>query len=274
MTRPLRSVLFVPATNARAIEKARGLACDAVVLDLEDAVGTEDKAAGRAAALAALVDGFPGKIVAVRVNGSDTPWGRDDLAALAGARCDAVVLPKVGDAEAVSAAYAATGKPLWLMIETCRGVLNLSVIAAAKGAEALILGQNDLAAEMRCRPGSDRAPLQPAMSAIVTAARANGLVALDGVHNAFQDAEGFAAECRQGRDFGFDGKTLIHPAQVEPANTAFSPTPEETAWARAVVTAYAAPEAEGAGVLRVDGRMVERLHLAEARRILSLTGPA
>lgn len=274
MTRPLRSVLFVPATNARAIEKAGGLACDAVVLDLEDAVGPQDKAAARSAALAALEAGFPGKVVAVRVNGSDTSWGRGDLAALAGARCDAVVLPKVGGAEEVSAAYAATGKPLWLMIETCRGVLNLAAIAAAEGGEALVLGQNDLAAEMRCRPGAERAPLQAAMSLLVTAARAHGLVALDGVYNAFQDAEGFAAECRQGRDFGFDGKTLIHPAQIEPANAAFSPSPEEVAWARAIADAYAAPGAEGAGVLRVEGRMVERLHLAEARRILSLTGPA
>ncbi|WP_296819308.1 CoA ester lyase [Brevundimonas sp.] len=273
MTPRLRSVLFMPANNARAVEKARTLDCDAVVLDLEDAVGPEDKEAARAAAAAALSAGFTGKIAAVRINGLDTPWGEADLRSLAGA--DAVVLPKVGDASVVAEASGqAAGAPVWAMIETCRGVLNVANIAAAPGVGALVLGQNDLAAEMRCRPGADRAPLWSAMGATVTAARAHGLTALDGVYNAFQDTAGFEAECRQGRAFGFDGKTLIHPSQIAAANAAWTPDPDEVAWARAVVAAYAAPGAEAAGVLRVDGRMVERLHLAEARRILELTGPA
>ena len=269
----LRSVLFVPAINARAVEKARTLDCDAVVLDLEDAVGPEDKDAAREAARGALAQDFAGKTVAVRVNGLDTPWGEADLEAVG--KADTVVLPKVADAATLAAARAALGsRPVWAMIETCRGVLNAAGIAAAEGVEALILGQNDLAAEMRCRPGADRGPLWSAMGAIVTAARAHGRVALDGVYNAFQDAEGFEAECRQGRAFGFDGKTLFHPSQSAAANAAWTPAPDEIHWARAVVEAYATPGAEAAGVLKVDGRMVERLHLAEARRILGLTRPA
>ena len=271
--RRLRSVLFVPAVNARALDKARTLDCDAVVIDLEDAVGLDDKAAAREAAAAALAEDWSGRTVAVRVNGLDTPWGEADLAAVAGA--DAAVLPKVSDAATVAAARGALGAtPIWAMIETCRGVLNVAGIAAADGVEALILGQNDLAVEMRCRPGADRAPLWSAMSAVVTGARANGLAALDGVYNAFQDAAGFEAECRQGRAFGFDGKTLIHPNQIAPANAAWTPEADEVAWAKAVVEAYAAPGSEAAGVLKVDGRMVERLHLDEARRILELTGRA
>ena len=269
----LRSVLFVPAVNARAVEKARTLDCDAVVLDLEDAVGLEDKDAARRAAREALAAGFPGKVAAVRVNGLDTPWGEADMAAVGEA--DAVVLPKVANAATVEAARAVLGaRPVWAMIETCKGVLDVAGIGAADGVEALILGQNDLAAELRCRPGADRGPLWSAMGAVVTASRAHGRVALDGVYNAFQDAEGFGAECRQGRDFGFDGKTLIHPSQIAAANAVWAPSPEEIAWARAVVEAYAAPGAEAAGVLKVEGRMVERLHLAEARRILGLTRPA
>lgn len=261
-----RSVLFVPATNARALEKARGLDCDAVVIDLEDAVGPADKEAARAAAVAALPT-FEGR-AAVRINGADTPWGAADLQALAGSDALALVLPKTGSAADVRRATGA-GLPVWAMIETLAGVADIAMIAAEPGLSALILGQNDLAAEMGARPGADRAPLHLAMSLIVTHARHRGLIALDGVYNAFQDAEGFEAECRQGRAFGFHGKTLIHPSQIAPANAAFSADEAEVAWAEAVVSAYAQPGAEDAGVLRIDGRMVERLHLEQARRILA-----
>lgn len=267
MTAPPRSVLFAPAVNARALEKARGLDCDAVVIDLEDAVGPDQKAEARAAAVAALVEGFDGKTVAVRINGLDTPWGAEDLAVIAGTAADAVVIPKAGSAAAIEQARTGSGgKPVWAMIETLAGVLNLASIASAEGLEALLLGQNDLAAEMDCRPGADRAPLHLAMSLVVSAARLRGLAALDGVFNDVGDAEGFARECRQGRAFGFHGKTLIHPGQIAAANAAYSPSDEETAWAEAVVAAFADSPA---GVLKVEGRMVERLHLDQARRILS-----
>ena len=265
----LRSVLFVPAINARAVEKARTLDCDAVVLDLEDAVGPEDKDAAREAARGALAQDFAGKTVAVRVNGLDTPWGEADLEAVG--KADTVVLPKVADAATLAAARAALGsRPVWAMIETCRGVLNAAGIAAAEGVEALILGQNDLAAEMRCRPGADRGPLWSAMGAIVTAARAHGRVALDGVYNAFQDAEGFEAECRQGRAFGFDGKTLIHPKQIDICNRVFSPSEAEVAWSKAVIEAFQLPENQGRGAIRVEGRMAELLHLGQAERLVAV----
>ena len=261
-----RSVLFVPATNARALEKAKGLPCDAVVIDLEDAVGPADKDAARDAALAGLPN-FGGR-AAVRINGPGTPWGDADLKALSGSGALAVVLPKAGSAADVRWAGGA-GLPVWAMIETLAGLIEIAAIAAEPSVSALVLGQNDLAAEMSARPGPDRTPLHLAMSQIVTYARHRGLIALDGVYNAFQDAEGFEAECRQGRAFGFHGKTLIHPSQIAPANAAFSPDADEIAWAEAVVAAYAQPGAEEAGVLRVDGQMIERLHLEQARRILA-----
>lgn len=264
MTPAPRSVLFVPASNARALEKARLLDCDAVVIDLEDAVGPADKVSARAAVAAAL-SGFSGR-AAVRINGQDTAWGADDLAMLAGSDALAVVLPKAGSVQDVRWA-AQAGRPLWAMIETLAGVINLAAIGAEPGIEALILGQNDLAAEMEARPGPDRAPLHLAMSLIVTTARYHGHMALDGVYNAFRDADGFEAECRQGRAFGFHGKTLIHPSQISAANTIFGPTEAELAWARRVVEAYdGAPEA---GVLTLDGQMVERLHLEQAQRTLA-----
>lgn len=266
MTPEPRSVLFVPAVNARALEKARGLACDAVVIDLEDAVGPADKDAARKAALEAL-PAFEGR-AAIRLNGPDTPWGAADLDALKGSPARALVVPKTNGPGDVRWA-AAAGLPVWAMIETVSGVLDLAAIAREPGLGALILGQNDLAAEMGARPGLDRAPLHAGMSQLVMTARRHGLVALDGVYNAFQDAEGFEAECRQGRAFGFHGKTLIHPAQVAPANAAFSPDADEIAWAEAVIDAYADPAAAEAGVLRVNGQMVERLHLEQARRILA-----
>ncbi len=269
----MRSALFMPAANARAIEKARGLDCDAVILDLEDSVAPAAKAAARAQAVAAAREGgFGRRALVLRVNASDTEWAMADLAAAVGAGFDAVLLPKVSRPDHVAAGRAVIGEvPVWAMIETCAALLALPAIAAAPGLACLIVGPNDLAKEMRCTPGADRLPLLPHLVAIVTAARAHGLIALDGVSNVLADTPALAAECAQGAAFGFDGKTLIHPAQIAPANRAFAPSPGRVAWANAVIAAYALPENAGRGAIRVDGEMVERLHLAEAERIVALT---
>ncbi|MBA4048450.1 MAG: CoA ester lyase [Sphingomonas sp.] len=272
--RPCRSALFLPASNPRAIEKARGLPCDAVILDLEDAVAPNVKAAARAAAVAAFTGGgFGGRLTVLRVNALDTPWGADDLKATAGLAVDAVLAPKVATAADV-ARYRErlAGQPLWVMIETCRALANLQAIADAVGAGGgMVIGTNDLALEMRC---AGRAPLVPVLTLAVAAARASGLVALDGVRNDFRDLDALRAEAEQGRDMGFDGKTLIHPAQIEPCNAAFTPSAEQVARADAIVAAFAAPEHVGRGAIQIDGRMVERLHLAEAQRTLALCAAA
>jgi len=267
-----RSVLYLPASNPRAIEKARGLNADAVILDLEDAVAPDAKAEARRAAVAALSDGgFQGR-VGVRVNGLDTPWGATDLAALNDLKPDFVVAPKIESPEAVRevAALLADGVALWIMIETPLSVLRLDAIAGA-GAPlaALMLGINDFGERMNLVLGPDREPLKPWLAAVVAAARGHGLLAIDGVVNATDDAERLQTECRQGRAFGFDGKSLIHPAQIDAANATFSPTPEEVDRAREVVAAFAAAEAEGKGAIRVGYRMVERLHLDAAHRLLA-----
>lgn len=275
--RPLRSALFMPAANARAIAKARALACDAVILDLEDAVAPEVKDAARGQALAAVREGgFGGRAVAVRVNGLDTGWAMADLAALAAAPVDAVVLPKVVGAADLQRTRAAIGDgpALWAMIETAAGVLGLPAIVAAAGAtrlDALIAGTNDLARDLRCRPDSERTPLLPALAQIVLAARAGGLMALDGVLNALDDPDRLDRECRQGAMLGFDGKTLIHPAQIDAANRAFGPDDAAIARARRIVAAFASDEAADKGAIRLDGEMIERLHLAEAERVLRMT---
>lgn len=274
--RPRRSVLYMPADNARALEKARSLPCDCVIIDLEDAVAPENKLAARAQAAASVrAGGFGGREVVIRVNGRDTPWGAEDLAAAVEAQPDAILVPKVNDAADVAAYDAAlSGQPrLWAMIETCASIFQLDAIgraAATTRLEAWVIGTNDLAKEMRCRPGVDRAPLLPALALAVTAARAHGIAVIDGVFNDIGDAEGLARQCAQGADFGFDGKSLIHPGQVGPANTAFSPTAEEIDWARAVVAAFALPENADKGVVKVAGKMTERLHLAQAQRALAV----
>ena len=275
MTVPLRSVLYLPASNPRAVAKARTLAADAIILDLEDAVAPDAKFAARDAAVSAVTAGGFGGMLVVRVNALDTEWGAADLAAVATVRPDAVLLPKVSNPALLIAARAALGldgPDLWAMIETCAALLDLRAIVAAAAAAtrltALVAGTNDLAAESRARPGPDRAPLLPALALIVTAARAHGLAALDGVCNALDDPSRLAAECAQGRDFGFDGKTLIHPSQIAAANAAFAPDAAEVAWARTVIAAFAA--GPDRGVLRIDGRMVERLHLAEADRVVAV----
>lgn len=276
MTDPMRcrSVLFMPASNPRAMAKARALPCDAVILDLEDAVAPEAKAAARDAAVAAAAEGFGARTCAVRINGFDTPWGREDAAALARAPgVAAVVVPKVasaGDLAAVRAVLGEDGPPLWAMIETCGAILHLAAIveaAVATRLTLLIAGTNDLAKEMRCRPGADRAPLVPALAQIVLAGRAAGLAVLDGVCNALGDEARLAAECAQGAMLGFDGKTLIHPGQVEPANEQFAPSPEAVEDARGLIEAF---ETAGSGVATYKNKMIENLHVESARRTLTI----
>jgi citrate lyase subunit beta/citryl-CoA lyase len=247
-----------------------------VILDLEDSVAPDAKAAARAlAAEAVRAGGFGARELVVRVNGLDTPWGAEDLAAAAGAGPDAVLVPKVGAPADLTAYREAVGAkaPLWAMIETCQAVFALDALGAASssaGVACWVIGTNDLVKEMRCRPGADRAPLVPALAMSVMAARAHGLAILDGVYNDIPDIDGLARECAQGADLGFDGKSLIHPTHLETANRAFSPEPQAVAWARTVAQAFDSPENSGKGVLKVEGRMVERLHLAQAKRLIAV----
>lgn len=277
--RPRRSALYMPAANAKAVEKARTLACDVVILDLEDAVAPEMKAAAREAAVAAVkAGGFGRREVVIRVNGLDTPWGADDLAAAVEAGPDAVLVPKVGDAGDVRAYDAAlAGAPsalrLWAMIETGNAVFHLWEIAACARTTRLaawVMGVNDLAKEMHARHTPGREAFAPILSLAVVAARAHGLTILDGVHNEIEDLAALEAVCRQGLDLGFDGKSLIHPKHLEICNRAFSPSADEVAWAMAVIAAFAAPENAGKGVLRVEGRMAERLHLIQAEQLVAV----
>lgn len=274
--RPRRSVLYLPASNARAIDKARTLPCDVVILDLEDAVAPDAKAEARAGAVAAVrAGGFGSREVVIRANGLDTPWGADDLAAIAAAKPDAVLVPKVSAPADLAAARAAVGPhlPIWAMIETCAAIFRLDALGAEsvlQGVQAWVIGSNDLAKEMRCPLTTERAPLITALSLSLMAARAHRLAILDGVYNEIADSAGLAWQCAQAAAFGFDGKTLIHPSQVEAANAAFTPDPDAVAWARTVVAAFETPEAQGQGVLKIDGRMVERLHYAEAKRLIDV----
>ncbi len=272
-----RTALYMPASNARAIAKARTLDCDVVILDLEDAVAPDEKARARQQVVEEVrAGGFGTRELVVRINALDTPWGADDAAAVRAIGADAVLVPKVSsvaELAAIRAALGEDGPAIWAMIETCAGVLALPALAAAAGEmrlAALVAGTNDLAKEMRCRPGADRMPLVPALAGIAMAARAAGLVALDGVCNALDDPERLAAECAQGAVLGFDGKTLIHPAQIDAARAAFGPSAAELAWARAVIAAFAAAENADKGAIRLEGQMVERLHLAEAEALVAM----
>lgn len=279
--RPRRSCLYMPGANAKALEKAKTLAADVLLLDLEDSVAPDAKEAARDQVAAAVKGGgYGNREVIVRVNALTTPWGRDDIVAAGAARPDGVLAPKVENAEQVrtldtemtKAGFAADAL-LWVMIETPRAILNLGAIAAAaRGTRlsAFVMGLNDLAKETRARAGADRAAFFAPMSLAVTAARAEGLTAIDGVYNDIAEAAGFEAECRQGLEFGFDGKTLIHPSQIDACNVVFAPTEEEVSRARAVIDAFALPENVGKGVIEVDGRMTELLHLDEARRVVAV----
>ncbi len=277
--RPLRSALYMPASNAKAIEKARGLPCDAVILDLEDAVAPDAKDLARAQAVEAVkAGGFGSRLVVIRANGLDTPYGAEDLKAAAQAGPDAILVPKVNDAGDVKAYdQAISGAPkstqLWTMIETCQSLFKLEEIAQASRSTRLttwVMGVNDLAKEMRARQTPGREPFHAALSMSVAAARLCGLTILDGVYNDIEDEEGLAAICEQGVDFGFDGKTLIHPKQVEICNRVFSPSEGDVAFARAVTAAFALPENAGKGAIRVEGRMAELLHLNQAERLIAV----
>ncbi|MEC3859840.1 CoA ester lyase [Mesobacterium sp. TK19101] len=269
--RPYRSVLYIPGSKDRALDKARGLAVDAIIFDLEDAVAVDEKPAARETLKAALAQGgYGNRVRIVRINGLDTVWGADDAKAAAGMDCDAVLLPKVESAAQLDALAAITGdKPLWAMMETPRGMMNAAEIAAHPKLAGMVMGTNDLAKELQCRYRDDRLPMLTSLSLCLLAAKAEGLVIVDGVYNAFKDAEGLAAECEQGRDMGFDGKTLIHPAQVEVANAAFAPTAAEIDLAQRQIAAFEETVAAGQGVAVVDGKIVENLHVVTAREILA-----
>ncbi len=257
-----RTALFLPASNPRAIAKARTLACDMVVLDLEDAVKPEDKDAARDAAVAAVAEGFDRRIAAIRLNGADTAEHEADLAAAARSAADLIVVPKVEGAASVARIAAAAGKPILARIETPAGVLAAASIAAVPGVAGLIAGTNDLKASLGIPSAAGRGGLSLALQTVVLAARAGNAWALDGVFNALADAEGLAAECREGRALGFDGKTLIHPGQIAIAAEAFGATTDEIADARALLAA-----AQG-GAERFRDRMIEAMHVAQARALL------
>jgi citrate lyase subunit beta/citryl-CoA lyase len=254
-----RSLLFLPASNPRAIEKARGLAADMVVLDLEDAVKPEDKDRARAAAVEAVKQPFPG-LAAIRIN-SKPPWHEADLDAVAGCAAAYLIYPMTSSADQIGQVAARTGKPVLAMVETARGVLAAPAIAAASA--ALVAGTNDLSADLGLRPGHARSALTTALQSILLAARAAGIAAFDGVYNRLEDRDGLAAECAEGRGFGFDGKSLIHPDQIETANRIFGPGEEEVEAARKLVAA-----ATG-GAERYKGEMIERMHVEQARFLLA-----
>ena len=281
MQKPRRSVLYVPASNGKALAKAASLACDALIFDLEDAVAPDAKAQARETLRAFFRESRPvGPELVVRVNGLDTEWGSEDLLAARACVPDAILVPKVDGPrglqeidDALDEMDADPALKLWIMIETPRALLNLREIVELgrnPGArlQCLVAGTNDLAKETGVAVTPDRRYLLPSLMQIVVAARASGLDALDGVSNDFTDLEAFARECAEGRGMGFSGKTLIHPAQIAPANAAFSPSEAELAEARAIVAAFALPENEGKGAISIAGRMVERLHLAQAERVL------
>jgi citrate lyase subunit beta / citryl-CoA lyase len=280
--RPRRSVLYMPGSNPRALEKARDLPADGLILDLEDAVAPEAKLQAREAVVKAVEKGFGDREVLVRINGLDTRWWVDDIDAAASAHPDAVLVPKVSSPrqlQDLAARLVDMGTDprvrVWAMMETPLAMLNVGDIAAAAldsetRLAGFVMGTNDLAKDTRARLVPGRAPMLPWLMNCLAAARAYGLEILDGVYNDIGDSDGFAAECRQARDLGFDGKTLIHPRQIEPCNQAFSPSAEEVEAARKIIAAFDQPKNENKGVIQVDGRMIERLHAEMARRTVAI----
>ncbi|TWB21386.1 citrate lyase subunit beta/citryl-CoA lyase [Nitrospirillum amazonense] len=277
--RPRRSALYMPGSNARALEKAKGLDADVLILDLEDAVAPDAKDLARDQVLAAVAaGGFGRREVLIRVNGLDTPWGHADLAAVARSGAHGVLIPKVESAEAVRqadrllAAEGATNDlPLWVMMETALGMLNAREIASASPRLAgMVLGTSDLAKELHAQHTPMRLPMITALGLCLLAARAHGLAILDGVHLDLDDDAGLDASCRQGVELGFDGKTLIHPKQLAAANAAFAPDTASLDRARRIIAAHAEAMAQGKAVVLVDGRLVEALHVAEAHRLVAL----
>ncbi|MFZ1432175.1 MAG: CoA ester lyase [Candidatus Microthrix parvicella] len=277
--RPRRSVLYMPGANTRALEKARGLSADSLILDLEDAVAPDAKAEARDNVVAALTSGeYGNRELTIRVNGLDTDWHADDLAAAAAAGPAAVVVPKVNspaDVAAIEAGLQAGGAPehtkIWAMVETPQAMLDCANIAAAsERLTVLVMGTNDLAKELHAAHVPGRQPLLTGLGLCLLGARAAGKVILDGVYNDVRDPEGFEAECRQGAQMGFDGKTLIHPGQLDAANAVFAPADAEVESSREIIAAFEAAQREGKGVVTVNGRMIENLHVENARRVLAM----
>jgi len=277
--RPRRSVLYMPAANERALEKAKAISADALIFDLEDAVAPDAKAEARERACSMFAaGGYGNREITIRANGIGTMWHDDDLAAIAAAGPDGVVVPKVNsaaDVHAIESALERHGAPdrtrIWAMLETPVAMLHAEEIcAASERLNVLVMGTNDLAKELHAQRVPGRDPLLGGLYLALLAARATDKVILDGVFNDIKDDEGFASECRQGRQMGFDGKTLVHPSQVEPCNRAFSPEPEEVALAERIIAAFEEAERDGRGVVTVDGRMIENLHVDEARRVLAI----
>ena len=285
LMRPRRSVLYVPGDNARALEKTQALAADAIIIDLEDSVAPANKEVARMSACEAIRQGgFGSREIIVRVNPIETPWGMADLHAAIAAEPHAILVPKVsqagdiiGTAKVVKASGAAAHIKLWAMIETPMGIINAREIAACgpdpdNRLACFVLGTNDLLKESRARSSNQRFAVVPWLAMTLVAARAYGLDVIDGVYNDFKDDAGFRAECEHGRTLGMDGKTLIHPSQVMPCNEVFSPTEEEITWAHKIITAFEQPENARKGVITVDAKMVERLHLVMAKRVAAIAG--
>jgi citrate lyase subunit beta/citryl-CoA lyase len=283
MVRPRRSFLFMPGSNARALEKARTLAADGFIFDLEDAVAPDAKAAARAQIADAVTSrGYGRREILVRINGLDTSWWLDDVGMVARAHPDGIVIPKLQSPDQLKAIADRLGDinadhaiRVWAMIETPLGVLHAEDIAAQARdfemrLEGFIIGPNDIARETRMRMVEGRAPMLPALSNCIFAARAHGIDILDGVYNDFSDADGFVRECAQAREMGFDGKTLIHPSQIEACNAAFTPAADEVARAREILAAFEKPENAGRGAIQLNGQMVERLHMEMARRTVAI----
>lgn len=270
--RPFRSVLYIPGSKDRALDKARGLPVDAIIFDLEDAVSPDAKVEARGTLKTALEQGgYGNRYKIIRINGLDTEWGAQDIAALRDAPADAILVPKVDSAADIDAVQSLLGNdtPIWAMIETPAGVLNANEIAAHPALEGFVAGTNDLAKELNCRTRPDRLPMQMSLQMMLLAARGHDVVAVDGVYNQFEDEEGLHAECEQGRDLGFDGKTLIHPAQIAVTNECFAPSEAELDLARRQIDAFEEVEKTGQGVAVVDGKIVENLHVVTAKKTLA-----
>ncbi|WP_114284390.1 HpcH/HpaI aldolase/citrate lyase family protein [Candidatus Halocynthiibacter alkanivorans] len=269
--RPYRSALYIPGSNARALEKAKVLACDAILFDLEDAVAADEKINARTMLAAAIGQGgYGARAKIVRVNGFDTAWGREDVAAFAGLPVDGILLPKVNSATDLDALAALIpDAALWAMMETPLAMLNAAEIAEHPRLAGMVMGTNDLAKELNSRFRPDRLALQSSLQTCLLAARAHGVIAIDGVYNAFKDTDGLQFECEQGRDLGFDGKSLIHPAQLAVTNAAFAPSTEELDLARRQIEAFEAAKKDGLGVAVVDGKIVENLHIVTAQALLA-----
>ena len=276
--RPRRSVLYMPSSNERALEKAKAIACDALIFDLEDAVAPDAKETARANAVAAARSGEYGhREITIRCNGLATPWGADDLAAAATSGAASVVIPKVDSVEYLNeieqrldAAGAPAEMTIWAMIETPTAIMDVRAIAHHPRVNVLVMGNNDLAKELRTGVLPERTPLIPHLALALLGAREADKVILDGVYNDVRDPDGFLVEAEQGKAMGFDGKTLVHPSQVDPANEVWAPSADEVDFSRRVIEAFEEAEAEGRGVVTVDGRMIENLHVENAKRILAV----